>query len=113
MALVALAHDVDVIADANLLPFQRQAAEELIAKDGLCVCAEGLGGAAIVAALIAHAAEEDRRVQLGEVPLVTIIIGANDAQKISIKERVGALFPRTPAPLEFTADTNGDARAKR
>ena len=113
MALVALAPDVDVIADANLLPFQRQAAEELIAKDGLCVCAEGLGGAAIVAALIAHAAEEDRRVQLGDVPLVTIIIGANDAQKISIKERLGALFPRTPAPLEFTADTNGDARAKR
>jgi len=111
MAL-ALVPDVDIFADAPILPFQRIAIEELLAKDGLCVVAEGLGGAVIVAALIAHATHQGRRANLGDVPLVTIIIGAQDAQKVAIKERLAALFPRTPAPLEFTAEVGVDARAK-
>ena len=42
-----------VVDGSDLLPFQREIAKELLARDGFCVLAEGLGASAVIAALVA------------------------------------------------------------
>ena len=44
-----------VVDGADLLPFQREITKELLARDGFCVLAEGLGASAVIAALVAVA----------------------------------------------------------
>lgn len=97
---------------APLLPFQREITRALIERDGLAVLAEGLGASTIIAALVAVDDALHRARGLGETGYVTLIVGATDVAKVSVKERLEALFPRAAAPLEFAADTNGDRRRK-
>jgi len=105
-----------VDAAPDLLPFQREIVRELVQRDGVCVLAEGLGASVVVAALVAiddDANARERRAN-GEAGLNTIIVGATDEMKVSVKERLRALFPSaSETPLEFTADVHGDARKKR
>jgi DNA excision repair protein ERCC-4 len=101
-----------VVDGADLLPFQREITKELLARDGFCVLAEGLGASAVIAALVAVDDALSKTHVLGEPPMVTLIVGASEHAKVSVKERMTALFPRAAPPLEFTADYAGDKRKK-
>ena len=94
------------------MPFQREITKELLARDGFCVLAEGLGASAVIAALVAVDDALSKTHVLGEPPMVTLIVGASEHAKVSVKERMTALFPRAAPPLEFTADYAGDKRKK-
>jgi DNA excision repair protein ERCC-4 len=122
MALVVAAPTAmdaaNAIVDAapDVLPFQREIVRELVQRDGVCVLAEGLGASVIVAALVAIDADANARERRqGKTALNTVIVGATDEMKVSVKERLRALFPSATSetPLEFTADVHGDARRKR
>lgn len=105
-----------VDAAPDVLPFQREIVRELVQRDGVCVLAEGLGASVIVAALVAIDADASARERRqGKTALNTVIVGATDEMKVSVKERLRALFPSATSetPLEFTADVHGDARRKR
>ncbi len=101
-----------VVDAADLLPFQRDIVKELLAHDGVCVLAEGLGASAVVASLVAVDDAHLRQRALGDPPYVTLIVGAAEEAKVSVKERLTALFPRAAPPAELTAETSGDKRKK-
>ena len=112
LVLAAPSTSDQVLDAAPLLPFQREIARALLERDGLAVLAEGLGASTVIAALVAVDDALQRARGLGEPGYVTLIVGATDGVKVSVKERLEALFPRARAPLEFAADTQGDRRRK-
>ena len=115
MALVVASPSTsEAVLDASsLLPFQRAIARDVLDRDGVVVMAEGLGASSIIAALCAVDDALLRERPLGERGRVTLIVGATDAIKVSVKERAEALFPGARPPLELTSETSGDARSKR
>ena len=89
----------DLVVDtADLLPFQRDIVKELLAHDGVSILGEGLGASAVVACLVAVDDALLRQRALGDPPYVTLIVGATDEAKVSVKERLAALFPRASPP---------------
>jgi len=103
----------DLVVDtADLLPFQRDIVKELLAHDGVSILGEGLGASAVVACLVAVDDALLRQRALGDPPYVTLIVGATDEAKVSVKERLAALFPRASPPAELTAETGGEKRKK-
>jgi len=103
----------DLVVDtADLLPFQRDIVKELLAHDGVSILGEGLGASAVVASLVAVDDALLRQRALGDPPYVTLIVGATDEAKVSVKERLAALFPRASPPAELTSETGGEKRKK-
>ena len=104
----------DLVVDtADLLPFQRDIVKELLAHDGVSILGEGLGASAVVASLVAVDDALLRQRALGDPPYVTLIVGATDEAKVSVKERLAALFPRASRPAAGFATRRAPAAQTR
>lgn len=95
---------------AELLAFQRSIVEQMLAEDGLCVMAPGLGLHQIVAVLLRL---QDVRLQNPEQKGTAIIVGATPWQRTAIRQELARIHPPTDRappnggedlPAEITAD---------
>jgi hypothetical protein len=95
-ALAAEVGGADDAASVALLPYERQIAEELIAEDGLCVMASGLGWHRIVAVFV--------RLCHYHRSGVVLVLGCQPWQRDLICAEVARHDPAVPHPVDINAD---------